>query len=161
MGRRSRRRLGDLTAGEPVPTADPDRSPQAGNGAGEARVGRKAGEVDGPPEPPWGSFPLTEFAVFASLAMVVGGFLVGGPAGTVVLVTGLLLGSLAGLEQAVREHRGGYRPHSAVIAGVPAVATITVLALFGVAPVVFGPLGLAVAIGVWLPVRASFTRRER
>jgi len=102
---------------------------------------------------------LTELAVFVGLVMVIVGFVIGGKPGTAILVAGLALGSLAGFEQALREHRSGYRPHAAVLAGIPAVLVITALALLGVAPIVFGPVGLAIAIGVWLPLRASFTRR--
>ena len=39
-----------------------------------------------------------------------------------MLVIGLALGSLGGLDTAAREHFAGFKPHTPVLAGVPAVA---------------------------------------
>lgn len=152
MGRRTRKRLGG------APTAGTAATPSAGEP--DSHRSSAPPDADGPPPPPWGSFPLTELAVLVSLAMVIGGFVAGGKPGTAILVAGLAVGSLAGFEQALREHRSGYRPHSAVLAGIPAVFAITAMAFLGVAPVIFAPIGLAIAIGVWLPVRSSFSRRD-
>ena len=121
--------------------------------------GSDRGKTD-PPAPPWGSFPLTEIAVAIGLAMLVGGFVAGGRVGTVILATGMVLSSLAGFEQALREHRGGYKPHSAVLAGIPAAITVGVLAAAGVAPKFFAPAAIGVAIAAWLPIRASYSDRS-
>ncbi len=42
--------------------------------------------------------------------------------GKAMLLSGMLLGSLGGLDTALREHFAGYRAHSFVLAGLPAVA---------------------------------------
>jgi hypothetical protein len=93
------------------------------------------------------------------LVLMVVGFAIGGSPGGILLATGLLLGSAFGFEQALREHRGGHRPHSMVIAGIPGAVVIGLMALAGVRPVIFGPLGLAVALAVWIPVRSSYVQR--
>ena len=41
--------------------------------------------------------------------------------GRVALLCGLVLASLGGLDTALREHFNGYRSHSSVLAGLPAV----------------------------------------
>jgi hypothetical protein len=47
--------------------------------------------------------------------------------GRAMLVAGLVLGSLGGLDTAAREHVAGFRSHTTVLAGVPAVAAAAVL----------------------------------
>ena len=47
--------------------------------------------------------------------------------GTALLVTGLALGSLAGLELSIREHFAGYRSHTLLLAGAAGVATLALL----------------------------------
>ena len=59
--------------------------------------------------------------------MLVAGFFVGGPRGTVLLATGLVLGSLAGLELSIREHLAGYRSHTILLAAAAAVVTMIAL----------------------------------
>ena len=49
------------------------------------------------------------------------GFFVAPPRGPIMIGTGLVLGSLAGLELSVREHFAGYRSHTLLIAGFAAV----------------------------------------
>jgi len=44
-----------------------------------------------------------------------------------MLVAGLLLGSLGGLDTAAREHFAGFRSHTTVLAGAPAVVVAAVL----------------------------------
>ena len=61
------------------------------------------------------------------------------PAGRVLLICGMALGSLGGLETALREHFAGTRSHAAVLAGVPAVAAAGVL-FFARAPWVLVPV---------------------
>jgi hypothetical protein len=49
------------------------------------------------------------------------------PHGRAMIVAGLALGSLGGLDTAAREHFSGYRSHTMVLAGVPAVALAAIL----------------------------------
>jgi hypothetical protein len=59
--------------------------------------------------------------VLLSLVFLIGGFLVQGTKGVTMIAAGITLGSLAGLELSIREHFAGFRSHSSVLAGVPAV----------------------------------------
>jgi hypothetical protein len=74
-------------------------------------------------------------------------------------VFGLALASVAGLDTAVREHFTGFRSHSTLLAGLPAIVTVAVLAFASVA---FGVLVIAGALvfglGFW-GFRSAFRKR--
>jgi len=78
--------------------------------------------------------------------------------GKVLLLCGLVLASLAGLDTAVREHFAGFRSHSLLLAGMPAVLVAGGL-FFAQAPwlaiVIAAPL---VCIGAFIAFRAAFRR---
>lgn len=78
---------------------------------------------DGPPPPVWGSFPLVQLVVLGGLILMLVGLFTANP--TRVLI-GLGLGSLGGLELAVREHLSGFRSHTVLLAGVGFAVTIGV-----------------------------------
>jgi hypothetical protein len=61
------------------------------------------------------------------ILLVVGFFFSSGDTQPVLIAAGLVLASIAGLEVAVREHVSGYRSHTLILAGVPAVAVLGVL----------------------------------
>jgi hypothetical protein len=133
------------------PDAEVDSTPKAS--ARTAGAARRA-KPGGPPPAPWGSFPLVEIAVLAGIiVLVIGVFFSSGTQQVVLVVAGLVLCSIAGLEVAVREHVGGYRSHTLVLSGVPAVAVLALL--FYLAPSSFPQLarlgvGLAVfAVCAW------------
>ena len=65
--------------------------------------------------------------MLVALVMLVGGFVVSGTQGAVMVGTGLVLGSLAGLELSVREHFAGYRSHTLLLSGAAAVAVLAAL----------------------------------
>jgi hypothetical protein len=44
-----------------------------------------------------------------------------------MLVAGMALGSLGGLDTAAREHFAGFRSHHTILAGLPAIASAAVL----------------------------------
>lgn len=119
---------------------------------------------DRAPEAPWGSFPLVELVVLIALLMLIGGFfVVQGSRGAVMIGAGLALGSLAGLELSIREHLSGYRSHTLLLAGAPAVLVIALL--FYLAPEGLRPAlplaGGAVTFGVAaLGLRAVFRNRS-
>ncbi|MFZ9669109.1 MAG: hypothetical protein ACO3CR_04570 [Solirubrobacterales bacterium] len=94
------------------------------------------------PPAPWGNFPLTQLAVLAGLVLIVVGLVSGDPA---LLLGGLLLGSLGGLELSIREHFAGYRSHTTLLAAVGAVA---------VALVTWFVIGLPFAVSVGLAAGA-------
>jgi len=78
---------------------------------------------------------------------------------------GLVLGSLAGLELAAREHFAGYRSHSLVLAGAAALILMGALWWFGsevvqiAVPVRIAVVALAFVALAWVFSRA-FARRS-
>ncbi|MFN8112888.1 MAG: hypothetical protein U0R51_06785 [Solirubrobacterales bacterium] len=109
-----------------------------------ARAAKSAEEE--PPPAPWGSFPLVELCVLASIVMLIlGFFVVGGSRGPILIAAGLALGSIGGLELSIREHFAGYQSHTAVLAGVPALIVLGLL--FYLAPAGLPQLARA-AIGI-------------
>ena len=137
MGRRSRQR-----SSEPRPAVAPN-------------------PLDERPKAPWHPFPLVELSILAGIVLIVLGlFVIHGDRGRIVLLFGLALGSLGGLDTAIREHFAGFRPHSPVLAGVPAVLVGGVL-FFAGAPQIAILLGtLAVFAGVFTWARALYRERS-
>jgi hypothetical protein len=88
--------------------------------------------LDDRPQAPWHPFPLVELAVLIGLVLFVLGVLdLESDRGKVLLVCGMALGSLGGLDTALREHFAGYRSHTMVLAGLPAVALAAILYFTG------------------------------
>lgn len=96
---------------------------------------------------------------------MVAGFFVAPPRGPLMIGAGLVLGSLAGLELAAREHFAGYRSHSLVLAGAAALILMGVLWWFGAevvqiaVPVRIAVVALAFIALLWVFSRA-FARRS-
>jgi hypothetical protein len=87
-----------------------------------------AARNDERPRAPWHPFPLVELCVLAGIVLIVLGLISrDSPHGRAMLVSGLALGSLGGLDTAAREHFAGFKSHTMVLAGVPAVAVAGVL----------------------------------
>ena len=141
MGRRSRKR---------GPETVPARAP----------VARRA-PPDERPRAPWHPFPLVELCVFIGLVLLVWGLFTADEAsGRVLLVTGMALGSLGGLDTALREHFSGYRSHALLIAALPAVFVAGVL-FFTRAPWVLIPVCAgAVLAGGFVLMRRAFRARH-
>ena len=118
--------------------------------------------ADDRPPAPWGSFPLVELVVLAGILLLIAGFIVGESRGFSMIVSGLVLAALGGLELSVREHFAGFRSHTALLAG--AVAMIVLGVLFYLAPNTMPPAArLAVAAAVfaamaWL-LSSAFRKR--
>ena len=147
MGRRSRKR-----GPETVP-ARPREQPSA-------PVARRRA-ADERPRAPWHPFPLIELCVFIGLVLLVWGLFTADEAsGRVLLVTGMALGSLGGLDTALREHFSGYRSHALLIAALPAVFVAGVL-FFASAPWIVIPVaaGAVSALGFVL-LRRAFRARH-
>jgi hypothetical protein len=140
------------------PDAAPDRQSRAER---RRRAGRPT--IDERPPAPWGSFPLVELMVLASLIMlVVGGIFTHGDTRKRLILAALAVGSLAGLELSIREHFGGFRSHSALLGGaVAAVAiTITFFATKGTgAGFAMVPVGGIVFMAAFFFFRQAFSRR--
>jgi hypothetical protein len=151
------------------PAADPGRDPSPGAEPGvrvdDAARARAAADraAKGPPPAPWGSFPLSELIVLVAVVMLVAGFVIAPPRGTALLGTGLVLGSLAGLELAIREHFAGYKSHTLLLAGAVGVAVVAGLYFLGPGSLTIWMAVLAgciaFAVCVWLLIGA-FRRRS-
>ena len=147
MGRRSRKR-GESTRAKR----------DAARAASSAAPRRKTSER---PAPPWGNFPLSEIVILLGLLLILWGA-VRGSGGQEMLAAGLVIASLGGGELALREHLGGYRSHSSLLAGVAAFVVVTVVAL-GFGPVkvwVLLVLGAGVFAGTFSAMRDLFKRRS-
>jgi len=142
MGKRSRKRGGVLP---PEPAAAPAPSVQ--------RPRRVRAEER--PKPPWHPFPLVELcALLGIVLLVVGLFNASEDSGRLLIVAGMVLGSLAGLDTALREHFAGFKSHSTLIAGLPTVLVAGVLYFAGVV----WPLLVAAAV-VTFVITFSAARR--
>jgi hypothetical protein len=119
MGKRSRKR-GDVEASVTTraerDAARARRAAAAKASAPRTRSGRTS--PDDRPPAPWGSFPLVELVVLLALILIVAGFIIRGERGGTMIVGGFALGSLAGTELSVREHFGGFRSHTTLLAAV-------------------------------------------
>jgi hypothetical protein len=148
-----RRRAEAMERGEPVSSRRAQRRRAAGKTSFEDR-----------PPAPWGNFPLVEIVVLIALILLIGSFFVDSSRRGPMLLGGLALGSLAGLELSIREHFNGFRSHSALLAGAVAAAAITATyfvtkgggAGIAVVPVVVG--GVVFMAAFWL-FRQAFSRR--
>ena len=88
-------------------------------------TGRTYGD---PPPNPFGGVPVSELAILLGAAALIVGLLAAAP---VPLVVGVVICTLAVGEFSVREHFSGYRSHTILLAGIPAVAAgIAMIALF-------------------------------
>jgi hypothetical protein len=138
MGRRSRKQRRDPApapaAGRPAAARrETPRTPSAGTGER--------------PRAPWHPFPLVELSVLIGLVLIVWGlFRADEDSGRVMLLCGMALGSLAGLETALREHFSGYRSHALMLAALPAVVVAGLL-FFARAPWVTIPIAAALTSG--------------
>jgi len=144
MGRRSRKRV-------------PSPAPARERPAPAAPARRRRGER---PRAPWGSFPLVELCVALALVIGVGGFVTGGDRGGIMLAAAAALGSLAGLELAIREHLAGYRSHTTVLAAAPAVLAMGALFFSGASQVAMLAAGIGVFGLAFWALRELFKHRS-
>jgi len=181
MGRRSRKR--SLTGDRGPRSEEPESRPEsrlssraerdaerrrrraeavaAAQGGRSARRGTRER-----PQAPWGSFPLAEIVVLLAVVLAIVGFFLRSGRGTVMLIAGLVLGSLAGLELAAREHFAGYRSHTSLLAACAGFATGALVVVAFPGPLNQTPVAIvAVAvIGVFVvafwQLREAFKRRS-
>ena len=95
----------------------------------EQRASRQLGTEGERPPGPFGNLPISELAILAGgIGAVVGVLQNGGPA----LIVGLIVCGLGVLEVTAREHFSGFRSHSSLLAGIPAMASgALTVAVFG------------------------------
>jgi hypothetical protein len=111
------------------------------------------------PKAPWHPVPLVELCVLVGLILLVLGlFRVDDKGGRIMLMAGMLIASLGGLDTALREHFSGFRSHSTLLAGLPAVAVAGAL-FFAGAPWIALVLVASATFGTaFLLVRRAFQR---
>jgi hypothetical protein len=142
----------------PAPAKTPAAEPAAAKPSAPARR-RRAAALDERPPAPWGSFPLVELVVLVAIVMLVGGFVIRGGRGSVMIVVGLALGALAGIELSIREHFAGYRSHTLVLSGAAGLAVLVALA--SLAPSLRLAFALAVAVAAFAVAAWGLTRAFR
>jgi uncharacterized membrane protein YhiD involved in acid resistance len=77
-----------------------------------------------------------------------------------MIVAGITLGSLAGLELSIREHFAGFRSHSSVLAGAPAVLVLGAGFFLAFPPIVNLVAGVVVFGACFYLFRQAFKRRS-
>jgi hypothetical protein len=171
MGRRSRKRGYSESGGQSRTSTttraerDAARQRRAAQTASGDRPRRRAGRpsIEDRPPAPWGNFPLVELLVLAAIGLFVAGLIIRGERGGVMVISALVLGSLAGLELSIREHLAGFRSHTTLLAGVAGVAA-GMLTFFvagrDAGRVAFLPVGLAVFGAAFWFLRQKFKRRS-
>ena len=112
------------------------------------------------PKAPWHPFPLVELSVLVGLVLLVWGLIRGGEDGAVLLVAGMALASLAGLETALREHFTGHASHALLIAAVPAVVVAGAAWFLDAPPAAVVIAGGAVLLGGTVALRRVFRPRR-
>jgi hypothetical protein len=146
----------------PVPAPPPRPAPSARPTGLAARTARGK-PAEERPRAPWHPVPLAELCVLVGIVAIVAGLITGvsGDRGRLLLVTGLALGSLGGLDTAAREHFSGWASHTAVLAGVPAVAVAAVL-FFAKAPWIAVVAAMVVVFaGAAIALDRAWRRRVR
>lgn len=151
MSKKKRRKPRPRRPVEAAPAAPaPPRRPSRGFAAA----------ADERPPAPWGSFPLVEIAILVGLVILLVGLIGGGDRAPLLIGIGLGLAGLGGLELAIREHFAGFRSHSALLGGVPAVAVLAFLFYVeALEPGVRVGVALAVFVASALGLAAMFRRK--
>jgi hypothetical protein len=153
MGRRSRKRGGALGGRAGTAAPAPARPAAARRRGRPGRVER--------PRAPWHPFPLVELSVLIGLVLLVWGLIRSDEeSGRVLLVCGMALASLGGLDTALREHFGGYASHALLLSALPAVLVCGVLFFAGAPPVAVPVAGGAVLVAAFAALRRTFRRRS-
>ena len=152
MGRRSRKRS---TAGSPAPRPVPPAAPRPL----KAQPKRRARMEERPPAP-WDPFPLVELAILIGLIFLLVGFFIRDAGGSVLVVGGLILVFAASLELTIREHFGGFRSHSSLLALASAfLVGVPLYVLADLSKPVVLAVGAAVGATAFIALRTAFQRR--
>jgi hypothetical protein len=84
----------------------------------------RAPSGDERPPAPWGKAPLAELAILGGIVCLAIGIFGGNRA---LIGVGVALAGLGGMEVAIREHFGGYRSHTTLLAGFVFVIVVGLL----------------------------------
>jgi hypothetical protein len=130
--------------------------------ASQAAERKRAAAEDTRPPAPWGSFPLVEICVLLGIILVVAGLIIGTEDGALAIGVGIGLAALGGLELAIREHFAGFRSHSSLLAGVPAIAVLGLLFYTGpdsLEPIAMVGIGAVVFAAAFFGFQQMFKRK--
>jgi hypothetical protein len=170
-GRRARsrkRRPDPQSAGEVSKRAAPSARPSQ-------RGPRAAGQtqaVGERPQAPWHPLPLSELLILVGMIGAVIAFLRGVASNAALLGAGIAAVAIGTIEVSLREHLGGFRSHTLMLAVLPAVVfhsavVLVVLALASRAPswlnIALLPIDVALVVVCFKLLRARYVdaRRER
>lgn len=98
--------------------------------------------------------------MLSAIALGIAGFVVGGRSGNVLLTGAVLIGSVAGLEVALREHLGGYRSHTLLLSGTFAIAALAFNYVLRLDRATMVPIAAGVFAAAFFGWRALFKRRS-
>jgi hypothetical protein len=140
----------------PTPVSESESADATASPVSTPARRRRAANLDERPPAPWGNVPLVELVVLAGIILLVAGFIVGGSNGALMIATGAVLCSIAGLELSIREHFGGYRSHTFLLSGAVGVAILAGLAFL--APSVWLPIALGIAVTAFAATAIMLTR---
>jgi hypothetical protein len=91
---------------------------------------RMLGTVGERPPSPFGGLPVSEIAIFAGLVSAIIGFTEGGA--NPALLVGVAVLAIGVIEVTAREHFSGFRSHTTLLAGIPAIGVgVAVIAIVG------------------------------
>ena len=143
--RRRRGRPASAVAAAPAAREPGEEPGRAGRASSVPRRASPLGAYGERPESPFGGLPVSEVAIAAGLvALLFGVIRHGGPA----LIGGVVLCLLGVTEVTAREHFSGYRSHTVLLAGIPAVVAEFVIVLMVGTP--------AIRVLLLVPVAAVF-----
>jgi len=101
---------------------------RAADGRKQQASSKRVSTPDERPPAPWGKFPLAELVILAGIIALIYGVVAGKE---MAIGAGVVLAGLGGLEVAVREHFAGFRSHTTLLAGFPAVVVAVALYYVG------------------------------
>ncbi len=99
------------------------------------------------PEPPWAPFPLTEIAIFVGLVLFLLGYFASADRSPALLGAGALVLIVSVAEMCLREHFGGFRSHSILLALLP-VTVVHTLVVYAITTSWTGPIALLVDLAI-------------
>jgi len=81
------------------------------------------------PEPPWHPLPLSELLIFIGIIGAVVAWVRGYQHNAALLGAGIGAVAIGTIEVSLREHLSGFRPHTGMLAAIPAVAFHSIVVL--------------------------------
>ncbi|HEY2715157.1 MAG TPA: hypothetical protein VGI73_02945 [Solirubrobacterales bacterium] len=116
----------------------------------------RAPSADERPPAPWGRAPLAELAILAGIVSLAIGIFGGNDT---LIGVGVACAGLGGMEVAIREHFGGYRSHTSLLAGFAFVVVVGLLFYaFKQVLAVALPVGAACFLVAFFLLRRAFQR---